>query len=123
MKKKIVYVSSCVILDFDFRILLSKRPENTNFSGFWEFPGGKIETNETPQQCLERELQEELGVSSTAGDVIGEDDVAAAYITRLTTDTNGYVYKAEMACIETPTTGDTDINLIANTNSVAEDAD
>ena len=60
MKKKIVYVSACVILDFDFRILLSKRPENTNFSGFWEFPGGKLKNNETPELTVKRELYEAM---------------------------------------------------------------
>ena len=61
--------------------------------------------------------------SSTAGDVIGENDTANAYITRITTAVNGIVYKGEMMCIEVPTTGDPDINLVANASAtIAEDA-
>ena len=60
--------------------------------------------------------------SSTAGDVIGESGVAAAYITKITTATNGIVYKGEIMCIEVPTTGDPDINLSAHSTELAEDA-
>jgi len=61
--------------------------------------------------------------SSNAGDVIGEDGVAAAYITRITTAINGLVYKGEIICLEVPTTGDPDINVVAHEDSLAEDAD
>ena len=47
----------------DGSILMAQRPEGKVFAGYWEFPGGKIETGETPQQALERELQEELGIT------------------------------------------------------------
>ncbi len=42
------------------RYLLARRSEGQNLAGFWEFPGGKIEANETPKECLIRELREEL---------------------------------------------------------------
>jgi len=62
--------------------------------------------------------------SSDARDVIGESGAANAYITQLTSAVNGIVYKAEMACLELPTTGDADINLTAHTSgTIAEDAD
>ena len=61
--------------------------------------------------------------SSTAGDVIGNDGVAAAFITKLTTAINGVVYRGEMICLEVPTTGDPDVNLCANASgTIAEDA-
>jgi 8-oxo-dGTP diphosphatase len=63
IQKKIIMVSSCVLIDFDGRILLALRPEGKLFSGYWEFPGGKIEPNETPEKCLQRELKEELGIN------------------------------------------------------------
>ena len=53
-------------------VLLSRRRKGQVLEGYWEFPGGKIEENETPQECLERELYEELGVRATAGKVIAE---------------------------------------------------
>ena len=60
--------------------------------------------------------------SSTAGDVIGEDDTEGAFITRITTAVNGIVYRGEMICVEVPVTGDPDINLTANTSAtLAED--
>ena len=62
MKKPIIYVSSCVVLDFDFKILLAKRPKNKIFPGFWEFPGGKLQKNETPELAIKRELLEELNI-------------------------------------------------------------
>jgi hypothetical protein len=61
--------------------------------------------------------------SSTTGDVIGNDGVANAYITRITTAVNGLIYKGEIICLEVPTTGDPDINVCANSSgTIAEDA-
>ena len=60
--------------------------------------------------------------SSDAGDVIGNDGVNGAYITKLTTAVNGIVYRGEMICLEVPTTGDPDINLTCNASgTIAED--
>ena len=65
-----------------------------------------------------------LVVSGTNKDIIGEDGVAAAYITQITTAKNGVIYKAEMGCIEAPAGSNTtaDIDLVSNSNSLAEDA-
>ena len=61
--------------------------------------------------------------SGATGDVIGEDGVAAAYLTRITTANNGLVYAGEIVCLEVPTTGDPDINVAANASgTIAEDA-
>lgn len=60
---KIVIVAACALVDADNRILLAQRPEGKSMAGFWEFPGGKIEANETPEDCLIRELSEELGIT------------------------------------------------------------
>jgi len=60
--------------------------------------------------------------SGDADDVIGEDGASAAYLTRITTAINGFVHRGEIICIETPTTGDSDIDLCADTDgTVAED--
>ena len=61
--------------------------------------------------------------SGSAGDVIGNDGVANAYITKLTTAINGLVYRGEIICLEVPTTGDPDVNVAANSSgTIAEDA-
>ena len=57
-----VLVSACALLDADNRILLAQRPPGKSMEGLWEFPGGKIESGETPEQALIRELEEELSV-------------------------------------------------------------
>lgn len=64
MTRKILLVTACALVDTDNRILLSKRPEGKALAGLWEFPGGKVEPGETPEETLVRELQEELGIST-----------------------------------------------------------
>ncbi|MEM9332692.1 MAG: (deoxy)nucleoside triphosphate pyrophosphohydrolase, partial [Pseudomonadota bacterium] len=63
-KPRLVLVSACALLDADNRILLAQRPEGKSMAGLWEFPGGKIEDGETPEEALIRELEEELGVKT-----------------------------------------------------------
>ncbi|MBO6729268.1 MAG: 8-oxo-dGTP diphosphatase MutT [Maricaulis sp.] len=60
--KKVLFVVACALLDADGRILLTRRPEGKPMAGLWEFPGGKIEPGETPEQAAIRELREELSV-------------------------------------------------------------
>jgi len=62
--KKIVLVAACALVDRDGRVLLAQRPEGKSMAGLWEFPGGKVEPGETPEACLIRELQEELGIGT-----------------------------------------------------------
>lgn len=61
---KLVLVSAVALIDADGRVLLAQRPEGKSMAGLWEFPGGKIEENETPEQALVRELHEELGIET-----------------------------------------------------------
>jgi len=51
-------------------ILISRRPARTVYGGYWEFPGGKVEPDETPEQALIRELKEELGILVTPGQAL-----------------------------------------------------
>jgi 8-oxo-dGTP diphosphatase len=59
---KLVLVAACALVDADGRVLIAQRPEGKSMAGLWEFPGGKIETGERPEQSLIRELKEELGI-------------------------------------------------------------
>ncbi len=62
--KKIVFVVACALVDPHDRILLAQRPAGKSLPGLWEFPGGKVEPGETPEDALIRELKEELGVET-----------------------------------------------------------
>lgn len=64
---KVKLIASVVLTDSDGRILIAKRPDDKDMAGLWEFPGGKVEANETPEACVIRELQEELNVKTCAG--------------------------------------------------------
>ena len=59
---KIVLVAACALVDADGRVLIAQRPADKTMAGLWEFPGGKIEDGEQPEQSLIRELKEELGI-------------------------------------------------------------
>lgn len=61
---KITLVVACALVDVDRRVLIAKRPEGKPMAGLWEFPGGKIETGETPEAAIIRELREELGIET-----------------------------------------------------------
>ena len=62
MSVKIVLVAACALIDADGRVLLAERPADKTMAGLWEFPGGKVEAGERPEQTLIRELNEELGI-------------------------------------------------------------
>ena len=62
-KKDLIIVSAVTLVDQDGRVLISKRPEGKHMSGFWEFPGGKLEIGETPEKCLIREIKEEIDIN------------------------------------------------------------
>jgi 8-oxo-dGTP diphosphatase len=63
---KIVFVSAVALIDLDGRVLLAQRPAGKSMAGLWEFPGGKVEKDETPEAALIRELHEELGIDTWA---------------------------------------------------------
>jgi len=58
----ILLVAAVALLDADGRVLLAQRPEGKSLAGLWEFPGGKVEAGERPEDTLIRELREELGI-------------------------------------------------------------
>ena len=62
MSVKLVLVAACALIDADGRVLVAQRPAGRPMAGLWEFPGGKIEVSERPEQSLIRELKEELGI-------------------------------------------------------------
>lgn len=57
-----LFVTAAALVDADGRVLLQQRPEGKPMAGLWEFPGGKVEAGETPEEALVRELDEELGI-------------------------------------------------------------
>ncbi|MBT4203593.1 MAG: (deoxy)nucleoside triphosphate pyrophosphohydrolase [Rhodobiaceae bacterium] len=72
-------VVACALIDVDGKVLINKRPAGKEYEGFWEFPGGKIEHQETPELALIRELREELSI-----------DVESSCIAPLTFNTHDY---------------------------------
>ncbi|MDX1737358.1 MAG: 8-oxo-dGTP diphosphatase MutT [Alphaproteobacteria bacterium] len=62
--KDIILVVAVALIDADGRVLIAKRPEGKSMAGLWEFPGGKVDPGETPENALIRELHEELGIDT-----------------------------------------------------------
>ena len=60
--REILLVAACALVDPDRRVLIAQRPAGKALSGLWEFPGGKVEPGERPEDSLIRELEEELGI-------------------------------------------------------------
>ena len=60
---RLVLVAACALIDTDERVLLAERPAGRPLAGLWEFPGGKVEAGERPEETLIRELKEELAIS------------------------------------------------------------
>lgn len=62
--KPLLLVAACALVDQDGRVLITQRPQGKPLAGLWEFPGGKVEAGETPEETLIRELHEELGIET-----------------------------------------------------------
>jgi 8-oxo-dGTP diphosphatase len=63
MAPRLVLVVACALIDPDGRVLLAQRPPGKAMGGLWEFPGGKVDSGESPEEALIRELREELGIA------------------------------------------------------------
>lgn len=69
--KKHIDVAAAIILK-DNQVFAARRKPGIHLAGYWELPGGKVEQGESPEECLYRELQEELCVTTKVGQYIGE---------------------------------------------------
>ncbi len=76
---RLLLVVAVALVDADNRVLIGQRPEGKQLAGLWEFPGGKIDAGERPEEALIRELREELGI-----------EVKAACLAPLTFASHGY---------------------------------
>lgn len=65
MRKELLLVTAAIIKKRG-RYLIAQRPRGKHLSGQWEFPGGIVEFGEDPEECLEREIKEELGINIKA---------------------------------------------------------
>ena len=80
MEKNIRKVVAAVI-ERDGKVLVARRKPGLTAGGLWEFPGGKLEEGEAAEQCLERELEEELGVRTRVGDFLCSVPFSGALMT------------------------------------------
>jgi 8-oxo-dGTP diphosphatase len=63
---KLLLVVACALVDADNRVLIAQRPAGKQLAGLWEFPGGKLDPGERPEDALIRELAEELAITVKA---------------------------------------------------------
>ncbi|HSA34382.1 MAG TPA: 8-oxo-dGTP diphosphatase MutT [bacterium] len=73
MAKPVIPVTAAIIVRRG-KVFIARRADKGDTRGKWEFPGGKIEPGETPEECLARELNEEFGVRATVGDLFIEHE-------------------------------------------------
>lgn len=66
---KTLLVVAAALVNEDNEVLLAQRPEGKRLAGKWEFPGGKVEDGESPEDALKRELHEELGIEAAKKDM------------------------------------------------------
>ena len=76
---RLLLVAAAVLLDGEGRVLLAQRPQGKSLAGLWEFPGGKIDAGERPEDALARELHEELGIVVKTSDLIPTGFASHAY--------------------------------------------
>ena len=70
---KHIYVAAGILLNSQNKVLIAQRPKGSDMGLLWEFPGGKLEEGESPQQAIIRELQEELGIQTVATKIVFEE--------------------------------------------------
>ena len=69
---KIIRVTAAVIVN-DGMLLIARRKPTARLPNLWELPGGKVEPNETPEECLIREIKEEFDINITVGEYLGSN--------------------------------------------------
>ena len=74
-------IVTAAVIEKDGRILIARRKKGWRHAGKWEFPGGKIEPGETPEECLQRELREELAIEAEIGEFICSSTYAYSHAT------------------------------------------
>ena len=74
-----VQVVTAAVIRRGGTLLLARRQPGQKLAGYWEFPGGKVETGESVQTCLQREIAEELGIAVKAGAIIATSDYVYAH--------------------------------------------
>ncbi|KMJ45414.1 8-oxo-dGTP diphosphatase MutT [Xenorhabdus khoisanae] len=70
MEKKHLHIAAGIIKNSNDEIFITQRSADSHMGGFWEFPGGKLEQGETPEQALIRELKEEVGITATHSEMM-----------------------------------------------------
>src|SRR5436189_2445097 len=78
-KRPFVSVAACALLNGEGDVLIAKRPLGRPLAGLWEFPDGKVEAGEEPEEALARELHEELGIAIATADLVPLTFASHAY--------------------------------------------